>query len=432
MLAVEAPVGGGVLLQLAVDRLVQALEDRGFVVAGEERVPVRAPQQLDDVPARPGEESFELLHDGAIAAHRSVQALQVAVHDDDQVVQPLAPGERQPRQGLRLVHLAVADEGPDLAARGGGDPAVFEIAHEARLIDGLERAQPHRAGGELPELRHQIGVAIGAQARAADLAPVVVELGLAESPFEEGARVDARRGMGLEVHQVPVLAGAEEMVEADLEEVRGGGVAGDVAAQLHGDVVRAHHHRQGVPAHQRDQPLLGLQGPRKLRLVGQRDGVAVGGAPDRRQRHAQRPRPVEELAQQEGGAVAAFVLDDRIERLQPLRGLGRVRVRREHGPVAREAEVGAVVHSRLGGSMDEGLSIPNTRKLSKSGRPPVGAALPARRTDVSCDQRVNMVAATRPRRDGSQYTGWRFGTALAAVAQVAVTRAGFNPNGARW
>ncbi|WP_295445765.1 hypothetical protein [uncultured Thiodictyon sp.] len=75
------------------------------------------------------------------------------------------------------------------------------------------------------------------------------------------------------------------MIEAELEEIRRGGVAGDVTTQLGGDVDRAHHHRESVPAHQGDQPLLGLQRARKRRLPGQRDGVAGGGAPDWRQRY---------------------------------------------------------------------------------------------------------------------------------------------------
>ncbi len=346
VLAVEPPVGGGVLLQLAVDRLVQPLEDRALVVAGEQRVPVRTPQQLDDVPARAGEQAFQLLDDGTVAAHRTVQALQVAVDHQDEVVQPLAPGQRQAGQRLRFVHLAIADERPHLAPGGGENAAMVQVAHEARLIDGLERAEPHRAGRELPELRHQIRMAVGRQAPAADFPAEMVQLRLAEPPFEEGAGVDAGGGMGLKEHQISRLAGAEKMVEADLEQVRRRGVAGDVAAQFGRELVGPHHHRQRVPAHQSDQPLLGFERSRELGLVGEGDGVAVGGAPHRRQRHAPGAGAVEQLAQQEGGAGAAFVLDDGIERLQPLLGLGRVRVRRQNGPVAGKAEIGTVGHGR--------------------------------------------------------------------------------------
>ena len=123
VLAVEAPVGRRVLLELAVDGLVQALQDHAVVVAREQRIPVRAPQQLDHVPARAGEQPLQLLDDRAVAAHRAVEPLQVAVDDEDQVVEPFARGERQPGERLGLVHLAVADERPHLAAaRSAGCP----------------------------------------------------------------------------------------------------------------------------------------------------------------------------------------------------------------------------------------------------------------------------------------------------------------------
>ena len=54
------------------------------------------------------------------------------------------------------------------------------------------------------------------------------------------------------------------MVEADLEEVRGRGVARDVAAQLAARAIGAHHHRERVPAHQRREARLDLE----VALVG--------------------------------------------------------------------------------------------------------------------------------------------------------------------
>ena len=53
-----------------------------------------APDHLDHVPAGAAEIGFQLLDDLAVAAHRAVEALQVAVDDEDQVVEPLA--RRQP------------------------------------------------------------------------------------------------------------------------------------------------------------------------------------------------------------------------------------------------------------------------------------------------------------------------------------------------
>ena len=94
---------------------------QAVVVGGEQRVPARAPDHLDHVPAGAAEVRLELLDDLAVAAHRAVEALQVAVDDEDQVVEVLAAGERDRAQRLGLVHLAVAQERPHLAAGGVGE-----------------------------------------------------------------------------------------------------------------------------------------------------------------------------------------------------------------------------------------------------------------------------------------------------------------------
>jgi hypothetical protein len=63
----------------------------------------------------------------------------------------------------------------------------------------------------------------------------------------------------LEQHQIApmiAIARAEEMIEADLEQVGGAGVACDVTAKLAVGPVGAHDHCQRIPAHQRSQALL--------------------------------------------------------------------------------------------------------------------------------------------------------------------------------
>ena len=339
MLAVEAAVGRGIGLEFAVDRFMQALEQHAVFIAREERVPVRAPQQLDHVPAGAGEQAFELLHDRAVAAHRAIQALQVAVDDKDQVVEAVARRERQPGERLGLVHFAVADEGPQLAAGGLLDAAVLEIPHEARLVDRAQGPEAHRAGRELPELRHQIRMAIGTKATAAGFLPIVIQPFFAQSPFKKSARIDPGGGVRLEVHQVAVAPAAEEMVEADFEQIGRRRVAGDVAAELGMRAVGAHHHGKRVPAHDRRDALLELEVAGKRRLVGKRDRVLVRRVEHRRQRHAPRARMVEQLAQQESRALAALGLHQRVEGVEPFARLGRVGVRRVDAP-----ECGQVGH----------------------------------------------------------------------------------------
>src|SRR4029077_20573715 len=104
--------GDRVLLELAVERVVHLLDQEAVDFAGEQVVPFAGPDHLDDVPAGTPEESLQLLDDLAVAADRAVEALEVAVHDEREVVEPLARRERQAGECLRLIHLPVAQEGP--------------------------------------------------------------------------------------------------------------------------------------------------------------------------------------------------------------------------------------------------------------------------------------------------------------------------------
>ena len=146
---------GHVLLELSVDDFAQALHQDAFGVGREQRIPVAARDQLDHVPARAAERGPELLDDLAVAAHRSVQALQVAIDHEDQVVESFARREGERPQRFGFVHLAVAQEGPHATRRGLQHAAVLEVAIEARLVDGEQRRQSHRYRRVFPEVRHQ-------------------------------------------------------------------------------------------------------------------------------------------------------------------------------------------------------------------------------------------------------------------------------------
>src|SRR5712691_6067008 len=89
-------------------------------------------------PSSAPEDRLELLDDLAVAADRAVEALQVAVHHEDQVVQALAGRQRQRRHGLGFVHLPVADERPHALLGGVLEAAVLQVAVEAGLIDRVE------------------------------------------------------------------------------------------------------------------------------------------------------------------------------------------------------------------------------------------------------------------------------------------------------
>ena len=261
----------GVFLILAVDDLAHALDEQAVVILLEQRVPLAAPDHLDDVPAGAAEGGLELLDDLAVAAHRAVEPLQVAVDDEDQVVELLARGQRDGAERLGLVGLAVAEERPDLRVGALLQAAILEVAHEARLVDRADRAEAHRHRRELPEVGHQPRVRIRRQTAALlQLAAEVLELLRRQPAFEEGAGVDAGRGVTLEVDDVAVVVVAlalEEVIEADLVERGGRGEGRDVAADAVLDLVGLHHHRQRVPAHQALDAALDLAAAGERRLL---------------------------------------------------------------------------------------------------------------------------------------------------------------------
>ena len=333
VLADEGAVVGLHRLVVAVDGLHHHLAQDAVLVALEERIPVAAPDQLDDVPARAAELALELLDDLAVAAHRAVEALQVAVDDEDQVVELLARRQADRAERLGLVHLAVAAEHPHLAVLGVGDAARVQVLEEARLVDRHQRAETHRDGRELPELGHQLRMRIARDALAVDLLAEVEELLLAEPALHEGACVDARRRVALDVQQVAAVLGrlaVPEVIEAGAEHRRQRGEARDVAAEVAAiggmQAIGLDHHRHRVPAHVGAQALLDLDvAGRALLLVG-RDRVDVRGVGRERHVDAGLARLVDQLLEEEVGALAAFGRDDGRQGVQPFARFPRVGV----------------------------------------------------------------------------------------------------------
>ena len=316
-------------LVLAVDGLLHELVELPGGVRGEQLVPAAPPDDLDDVPARAAEEALQLLDDLPVAADRPVEALQVAVDDEDQVVEVLAAGQRDRAERLGLVHLAVAEERPDVAVLGLGEPAAVQVLQEAGLVDRHQRAEAHRHRRELPEVRHQPRVRVRREPAPVRLLAEGVHLLLGEAALEEGARVDAGRGVPLHHHEVAAVAvrgRVPEVLEAGVVERRRGLEARDVAAELGGLLVRAQHRRDGVPADGRADPVLDRAVTRVRGLVLHRDRVDVG----RRRRighgRAGRAGLRDQLVEQVVGALGSLHREDRLERLPPLVGPGRVLV----------------------------------------------------------------------------------------------------------
>src|SRR5207245_8485550 len=76
--------------------------------------------------------------------------------------------------------------------------------------------------------------------------------------------------MALKINRVSlelIRARAEEVIESDFEQGRRRGIGGDVTADVVLDSIRAHHHRQGVPANQTLDPSFEFLDSGKHRLL---------------------------------------------------------------------------------------------------------------------------------------------------------------------
>jgi hypothetical protein len=329
-------------LELTVDRRRHLVEQHAVAVLGQELVPAGAPDDLDHVPAGAPEHGLQLLDDLAVAPHRPVQALEVAVHDPDQVVELLADGQGQRAQRLGFVDLAVADEAPHLGGAGVVDAPVVEVAQEAGVVDRVERPQPHRHRGVLPEVGHEPGVRVGGQA-AAHLLAELIEVVLGEPALQERAGVDAGRGVALDVDGVAgmaVVLAVEEPVEAHVVEAGRRGEGGQVAADAVRVLVGLDDHDRGVPADVgADAPLEPLVPGEPGLLLG-RDGVDVGGGHRGRMPHLQFSGALDQLGHEEAGPGLAVGLHDGFEGVEPFAGLGRVGVGQlVHEPVDDHASM---------------------------------------------------------------------------------------------
>ena len=321
-------VVGAVPLVVSVERLVHEIDEGMVFVRLEEHIPFAAPDDFDDVPAGSLEEGFELLDDLAVAADRAVQALQVAVDDEGQVVEALGGGQLQKPARLGLVHFPVAQEAPDPLAVGALDAPAVQVSVEPRLVDRGCRADPQRHGGELPEVPQLAGVGVGGQAAAAraarNLLAEGVEVRLAQAALEEGARVVPRRGVALEedlVAPAGMVLAAEEMVESDLVEGGLGREGRDVAADGQARALLAGDHDGGVPADPASE--LALQGfvPRVEGLVLDGDRVDVGRDEVAGHAHAPVARPLLQSHEDVARPLGSSRRDEVVDRFDPLTGL---------------------------------------------------------------------------------------------------------------
>ena len=89
-----------IFLILPVADFSETPYQNAIAVGANQAIPVRAPDHFDDIPSRTAEDGLEFLNDLSVAAHRTVEALQVAVHHENQIVEILARSQRDRSQRL--------------------------------------------------------------------------------------------------------------------------------------------------------------------------------------------------------------------------------------------------------------------------------------------------------------------------------------------
>jgi hypothetical protein len=110
------------------------------------------------------------------------------------------------------------------------------------------------------------------------------------------------------------------VVEADLVETRGRLVGGDVAADLEPGPVRVGDHHRGVPADEGADPALDVLVAGEPGLALRRDGVDVVGAAQGGHSDVHLAGALEQPQHDVARAVAAPLVDQLVERVEPVGG----------------------------------------------------------------------------------------------------------------
>ena len=121
---------------VAIDGFFHPLNKPAVLILRQQRIPIRTPNDFDDIPAGTGKSSFEFLNNFPVTAHRSVEALEIAINNPAKIVEPFASRECDCAERFRLVAFAIADERPDARLRAGNESACFEVPVKPRLING--------------------------------------------------------------------------------------------------------------------------------------------------------------------------------------------------------------------------------------------------------------------------------------------------------
>ena len=163
--------------------------------------------------------------------------------------------------------------------------------------------------------------------RPRQLHPEVLELAFGETAFEKRSSVNPRSGVTLEkdlVAWAPVRLSPKEMVEADLVQGSRRGKGRQVTTYAFGDVVRPYDHDGCVPSDVGPDPSFRFLVAGEPGLLAGRDRVDVRGRDGGGEADLAFLRPLEQFHEQKSCTRLAMDFEHRVERVDPLFGLGRV------------------------------------------------------------------------------------------------------------
>ncbi len=182
-----------VLLVLPIDHFTHSLDEFTVFVRVEQRIPVGTPDHFDHIPARATKGCLEFLNNFPVAAYGTVQSLEIAVYDKNQIVQFFAGSQRNSAQCFGLVGFAVAEKRPDFLPGRFAQTTIFKIMNKAGMINCGDRAEAHGDGRELPEVGHQPRMRIGRKPGGiVQFVTKVTKLINGQTAFQKGACINTR------------------------------------------------------------------------------------------------------------------------------------------------------------------------------------------------------------------------------------------------
>ena len=129
--------------QVTIDNFFQSLKEKVAIFALQKFIPIFSPNNFNYIPPSASEGSFKFLDHLRISADGTIQSLKITVNNKNKVVQILPGSQCQCANRFWFIHFSVANISKNFSACFFYKTPVNHIAHEARLINCHNGAQPH-------------------------------------------------------------------------------------------------------------------------------------------------------------------------------------------------------------------------------------------------------------------------------------------------